>query len=145
MENETTNRAKMSNKRCINQCGYKNNEPVKWHHEPLVVLYFSGLPSWLAWFSLQIFWLNNNSHFSLANATNIASFKRKMVSKWRFLLIGKQQTNLWMNLPTIPLGLAGKIVKYHPPSEPIRLQDLEDSARLQAWKKVKTYIRHSNQ
>ena len=34
-----------------------------------------------------------------------------------------------MKLPTIPPGLAGKIVKYRPLSEPIRLQDLEDSAR----------------
>ena len=30
-----------------------------------------------------------------------------------------------MKLPTIPPGLAGKIVKYRPLSEPIRLQDLE--------------------
>ena len=30
--------------------------------------------------------------------------------------------------------LAGKIVKYRPLSELIRLQDLEDSARFQAWK-----------
>ena len=49
--------------------------------------------------------------------------------------IHKQQTNLWVKLPTIPPGLAGKIVEYHPLSEPIRLQDLEDSSRLQAWKK----------
>ena len=42
------------------------------------------------------------------------------------------ETNLWMKLPTIPPGLAGKIVKYRPLSEPIRLQDLEDSARSQA-------------
>ena len=42
-----------------------------------------------------------------------------------------------MKLPTIPPGLAGKIVKYRPLSEPIRLQDLEDSARSQAWKKIK--------
>ena len=55
-----------------------------------------------------------------------------MVWKWRFLLIHKQQTNLWMKLPTIPPGLEGKIVKYRPLSEPIRLQDLEDSARSQA-------------
>ena len=33
-----------------------------------------------------------------------------------------------MKLPTIPPGLAGKIVKYRPLSEPIRLQDLKDSA-----------------
>ena len=39
----------------------------------------------------------------------------------------------------IPPGLAGKIVKYRPLSEPIRLQDLEDSSRSQAWKK-KTII-----
>ena len=40
-----------------------------------------------------------------------------------------------MKLTTIPPGLAGKIVKYRPLSQPIRLQDLEDSARSQAWKK----------
>ena len=40
----------------------------------------------------------------------------------------------------IPPGLAGKIVKYRPLSEPIRLQDLKDSAPLQAWKKIKVYI-----
>ena len=40
-----------------------------------------------------------------------------------------------MKLPTIPPGLADKIVKYRPLSEPIRSQDLEDSARSQAWKK----------
>ena len=112
---------------------------VNQHHEPPVLLYFSGFPGWLAWFSLQIFCLNNKIHFSLANANNSVSFKRKMVWKWRFLLIHKQQTNLWMKLPTIPPGLAGKIVKYSPLSEPIRLQDLEDSARSQAWKK-KSYV-----
>ena len=48
------------------------------------------------------------------------------------MLIHKQQTNLWMKLSTIPPGLAGKIVKYRSLSEPIRLQDLEDSARSQA-------------
>ena len=37
-----------------------------------------------------------------------------------------------MKLQTIPPGLAGKIVKNRPLSEPIRLQDLEDSARSQA-------------
>ena len=37
-------------------------------------------------------------------------------------------------------GLAGKIVKNRPLSEPIRLQDLEDSARSQAWKKIKKHI-----
>ena len=42
-----------------------------------------------------------------------------------------------MKLPTIPPGLADKIVKYRPLSEPIRSQDLEDSARSQAWKKKK--------
>ena len=77
---------------------------------------------------------------SLANANNSASFKRKMVWKWRFLLIHKQQTNFWMKLLTIPPGLAGKIVKYRPLSEPIRLQGLEHSARSQAWKKKKRHI-----
>ena len=42
-----------------------------------------------------------------------------------------------MKLPKIPPGLPRKIVNYLPLSEPIRLQDLEDSARSQAWKKNK--------
>ena len=42
-----------------------------------------------------------------------------------------------MKLPTIPPGLAGKIVKYRPLSELIRLRDLEDSARSQALTKIK--------
>ena len=41
-----------------------------------------------------------------------------------------------MKLPTIPPGLAGKIVKYRPLSEPIRLPD---SARSQAWKELRQY------
>ena len=45
-----------------------------------------------------------------------------------------------MKLPTIPPGFAGKIAKYRPLSEPIRLQDLEDSARSQARKKIKLFI-----
>ena len=48
-------------------------------------------------------------------------------------MTNKQQTNLWIKLPTIPPGLADKIVKYRPLSEPIRLQDF---ARSQAWKKI---------
>ena len=50
------------------------------------------------------------------------------------MLIHKEQTNLWIKLPTIPPRLAGKIVKIRPLSEPIRLQHLEDSARSQAYK-----------
>ena len=47
-----------------------------------------------------------------------------------------------MKLLTIPPGLAGKIVKYRPLSELIRLQDLEDSAHSQAWKKkIKSILR----
>ena len=139
MENKPTNRAKMSNKRCIKarlqylQRCYKASEAAS--REPPVLLYF-GFPGWLAWFSPQIFWPNNQIHFSLANANNSASFKRKMFWKRRFWLIHKQQTNFWMKLPTIPPGLAGKIVKYRPLSEPINKQDLEDSARSQAWKKM---------
>ena len=41
----------------------------------------------------------------------------------------------------IPPGLAGKIVKYRPLSEPIRLQDLQDSSRSQAWKKKNYWMR----
>ena len=42
-----------------------------------------------------------------------------------------------MNLPTILDGLAGKIVKNRTLLEPIRLQDLENSAHFQAYKKSK--------
>ena len=45
-----------------------------------------------------------------------------------------------MKLPMIPPGLAGKIVKYRLLSEPIRLQDLEDSTHSQAWKETKIFI-----
>ena len=41
-----------------------------------------------------------------------------------------------MKLLTIPPGLAGKILKYRPLLEPIKVQDLEDSARSQACKKT---------
>ena len=52
-----------------------------------------------------------------------------------------QTTNKLIKLPTIPPGLEGKIVKNRPLSEPIRSQDLEDSARSQAWKKNnKVYV-----
>ena len=142
MENKTTNRAKMSNKWCIKarllylQRGYKASEATS--RAACFARYFSGFPGSLAWFSFQIFCLNNKLHFSLANANISASFKRKMV--WKSFTIHKQQTNLWMKLPTIPPGLAGKIVKYRPLSEPIRLQDLEDSACSQAWKKIKLFI-----
>ena len=34
-----------------------------------------------------------------------------------------------------------EMVKYRPLSEPMRLQDLEDSARSQAWKKMNEHIR----
>ena len=96
MQNKTTNRAKIPNKRCIKaRLQYLNL--LKRHHEPPVLLYFSGVPGWLAWFPLQIFRVNNKIHFSLANANNSASFKRKMVWKWRFLLIHKQQTNKLVN------------------------------------------------
>ena len=45
-----------------------------------------------------------------------------------------------MKLPTIPPGLAGKIVKNCPLLERIRLQDFEDSAPSQAQKKIKHVI-----
>ena len=72
---------------------------MKRHHEQTFLLYFSGFPGWLARFSPQ---MNNKMHFSLAKANNSANFERKMVWKWRFLLIHKQQTNMWMKLRTIP-------------------------------------------
>ena len=84
MENKPTNRGKMSNKRCIRarlqylySVGYKTSEPP-------VVLYFNGFPGWLAGFSLPMFCLNNKIQFSLANANNSASFKRKIVLNHRF-------------------------------------------------------------
>ena len=65
---------------------------MKRHHKPAVLLYFSRFHGGLAWFSLQTFCLNNKIHFSPANANNSASFKIKMVWKWRFLLIEHSQT-----------------------------------------------------
>ena len=50
---------------------------VKRHHEPPVLLYFRGFPRWLAWFSRQIFCLNNKIHFSLANTNNSNKFHEK--------------------------------------------------------------------
>ena len=41
-----------------------------------------------------------------------------------------------MKLPTIPPGLAGKIVKNRPLSEPIRLQDLEVPPARKLRKKI---------
>ena len=61
----------------------------------LVLLYFNGFSGWPFWFSLQMFCLNNKIHFSLANASNSASFKRKMVWKWR--LAHSQTTNKLVN------------------------------------------------
>ena len=48
-----------------------------------------------------------------------------------------------MKLPTIPPRLVGKIVKYRPLLEPIRLQDLENSAHSQAWKKITCDIEYT--
>ena len=47
-----------------------------------------------------------------------------------------KQTCEW----TIPLGLAGKIVKNRPLSEPIRLHDFENSARSLTKKKISVVI-----
>ena len=58
----------------------------------------------------------------------------------RTVFAHSQTTNKLVNEATIPPGLAGKIVKYRQLSEPIRLQDFEDSARSQAWKKIKQVI-----
>ena len=133
---QTEELLKLSNKQCIKARLQTNSaviKLVKRHHEPPVLLYFNCFRSWLAWFFLQIFCLNNKIHFSqLMLIRKSASFKRKMVSKWRFLFTHKQQTNLSMKLPTTPPGLAGKIVKNRPLSEPIKLQGLEDSVRSQA-------------
>ena len=49
--------------------------------------------------------------------------KEKWFENDSFLLIHKQQTNFWMKLTMILPGLASKIVKYRPLSEPIRSQD----------------------
>ena len=51
-----------------------------------------------------------------------------------------QTTIKLVKLPTIPPRLAGKIAKYCPLSEPIRLWDSEDSAHSQAWNKIKRII-----
>ena len=76
MENKTTNRAKMSNKRCLKarlqylQRGYKTCEATP-QAIISVLLYFSGFSCWLAWFVLQIFSLNNKIHFSSGLKTTV--------------------------------------------------------------------------
>ena len=45
-----------------------------------------------------------------------------------------------MKLPTIRSGLAGKNVKKRPLSEPVRLQDLENSARSLTKKKISLFM-----
>ena len=69
-------------------------------------------------FCVQIFCLNNIIHFSSGLKMTV-------------------NENLWMKQPTIPPWLAGKIVKYRPLSEPIRLQDLEDFRLLASLEKNK--------
>ena len=76
--------------------------------------------------------MNNKMHFSLAITLKIAQvLTEKMVKNHRFCSFTNNK-----KLPTIPPGLAGKIAKNCPLSEPIRLQDLEDSVRSQAQKKI---------
>ena len=66
------------------------------HHELPVLLYYGGFLDSLAWFSFQIFCLNNKLHFALANANICASFKRKMVWKSRFCsFTNNKQTCEW--------------------------------------------------
>ena len=57
---------------------------------------------------------------------------------WEVLIGGNCARGLKypMKLPTIPPGLAGKIVKNRPLPEPIRLQGLENSAQSQTKKKI---------
>ena len=91
---------------------------MKRHHEPPDLLYFSGFPGWLPWFSLQICCLNNKTHFSLANANNSASFKRKMVK------------NLWF------CSFTNKLVNEAAnDSAQVSGQDRKKTARSQAKKK----------
>ena len=60
-----------------------------------------------------------------------------MVLKSPFWLVHKQQTNLRLKLPTIPLRVSGQDRKKNCPlSELIRLHDLEDSTLSQAQKKI---------
>ena len=84
MENRTTNRAKMSNKRCIKarqqylQGGYKAREATL----RATCFVFNTLVVFLAYLldsPFRLFCLNNKINFSLANATNSASLESKMV------------------------------------------------------------------
>ena len=84
-----------------------------------------------------LFCLNNKIHFSLANADNSASFKRKMVLNHRFCSF--TTTNKLVNEAVNDSArVSGQDRKNCPLSEPIRLQDFEDSAPSQAQKKNKT-------
>ena len=109
----------MSDKRCLKaRLQFHSAVIVKRHHKPSVLIYFSAFSGWPAWFFLQIFCLNNKIHFSSGLKMTV-------------------NENLWMKQPTIPPWLAGKIVKYRPLSEPIRLQDLEDFRLLASLEKNK--------
>ena len=75
-------------------------------------------------------------HFSLANVWIIAQVLKEIWLKNHGFCSFKNndKKNLWMKVPTIPPGLAGKIEKkkIRPLSKPPRWQDLEDSARSKA-------------
>ena len=86
-----------------------------------------------------MFCLDNQIHFSLANANNSASFKIKMVKITGFAR--SQTINKLVNKAANDSGrVSGQDRKNRPLSEPIKLQDLEDSSRSQAQKKIKVYI-----
>ena len=68
---------------------------MKRHHEPPVLFYFSGFPGSLAWFSFQMFCLNNKIHFPLANANNSASLKKNWLKVTGFA--HSQTTNKLVN------------------------------------------------
>ena len=78
MENKPTNRTKIWNKRCSTyRLGYKAREATSRATSFGFMLWRF---SWLTCLILSsIFCLNNKIHFSVANANNSASFKRKMV------------------------------------------------------------------
>ena len=139
VENKTTNRAKMSNKRCVKarlqylQRSYKASEATSRATCFALLQPFS----WLTCLILPSDVFVSIIQFTFLQLILIIA--QVLKQKW-FDNDGfghSQGTNKYVNeAVNEPPRLAGKKVKCRSLSEPIGLQDLEDSARSQAWNKI---------
>ena len=79
-------------------------------------------------FSLQILCLNDKTLFSLANANNSASFKRKMVLKSQFLLISQRTNKLVNEAANDSAQVSGQDCKQPPALGTNQIAGLKNSA-----------------